>query len=139
MSGLPRAIIKKYGVSKKAWAVFRGRKGKRKRSSSPKRRTKRRVYSMARYRKRRGRSRGGRKFLGLGTKGLVSLGILGAGAGALFGETIGNMIPVVNQQSSLIKGAAGAFIIGGPAGAALNIAKQFFTGGSFGGSTGGAW
>ena len=28
MAGLPRALIKKYGVSKKAWAVFRGRRGK---------------------------------------------------------------------------------------------------------------
>lgn len=26
MTGLPRSIIKKYGVSKKAWAVFRGQK-----------------------------------------------------------------------------------------------------------------
>ena len=26
MAGLPRSIIKKYGVSKKAWSVFRGMK-----------------------------------------------------------------------------------------------------------------
>jgi len=28
--GLPAAIIKKYGVTKKAWSVFRGRKGSKK-------------------------------------------------------------------------------------------------------------
>lgn len=44
--GLPRSIIKKYGISKKAWDVYRGRKGKKRtsksrRSSNPKRSVKR--------------------------------------------------------------------------------------------------
>jgi hypothetical protein len=36
MTGLPRSIIKKYGVSKKAWAVFRGRKVRSKTRSTTK-------------------------------------------------------------------------------------------------------
>jgi len=50
--GLPKSIIKKYGISKKAWRVFRGRKKRpRSRVSNPK--TKRRKRKMGR-RKRRG-------------------------------------------------------------------------------------
>lgn len=54
MAGLPRAIIKKYGVSKKAWAVFRaGRK-----SQSRTARAVGGVYMAARRKKRSGRVRG---------------------------------------------------------------------------------
>jgi hypothetical protein len=52
--GLPKSIIKKYGITKKAWSVFRGRKGKtrsRKTRASNPRKVKRR---MARKKKRRG-------------------------------------------------------------------------------------
>jgi len=52
--GLPKSIIKKYGISKKAWAVFRGKK--RSRGSNPKTRTKtqkRRGFSLAKKRRRR--------------------------------------------------------------------------------------
>jgi len=57
MPGLPKSIIKKYGVTKKAWQVYRGklRRGKRKprsRVSNPK--TKRRKRNLARRKKRRG-------------------------------------------------------------------------------------
>jgi hypothetical protein len=45
MTGLPKNIIKKYGVSKKAWAVFRGTKRKS-RSKTKK------VYSMAKRRRK---------------------------------------------------------------------------------------
>ena len=52
--GLPKSIIKKYGISKKAWRVFRGRKrGRakpRSRVSNPKRRTRK----LGRRKKRRG-------------------------------------------------------------------------------------
>lgn len=53
--GLPKAIIKKYGISKKAWNVYRGRK---KSSSRVKKVTKRRRRSLG----RRKRKRGSRKF-----------------------------------------------------------------------------
>jgi len=57
MPGLPKSIIKKYGVTKKAWQVYRGklRRGKRKprsRVSNPK--TKRRTRKLGRKKKRRG-------------------------------------------------------------------------------------
>lgn len=54
--GLPKSIIKKYGISKKAWAVFRGRK--RKRSSNPRPKKARKVRKLA----RRKRSRRKRSF-----------------------------------------------------------------------------
>ena len=53
--GLPKSIIKKYGISKKAWAVFRGQKSK---SSTPRTsKTSRKVKKMARRRYSRKRSR----------------------------------------------------------------------------------
>ena len=48
MAKLPKSIIKKYGISKKAWAVFRGTK-KIKTSST-------RGKSMARHKKSYGKS-----------------------------------------------------------------------------------
>jgi hypothetical protein len=51
--GLPKSIIKKYGISKKAWRVFRGRnKRPRSRVSNPKK--KRRTRRLVRRKKRRG-------------------------------------------------------------------------------------
>jgi len=43
--GLPKSIIKKYGVTKKAWRIFKGkrRKSKRTRTSNPKKRRVRRI------------------------------------------------------------------------------------------------
>ncbi|MFH1327927.1 MAG: hypothetical protein ABIH76_03640 [Candidatus Bathyarchaeota archaeon] len=57
--GLPKSIIKKYGISKKAWAVFRGQKSK---SSTPRTsKTSRKVKKVARrrYSRKRSRRRGG--------------------------------------------------------------------------------
>lgn len=53
--GLPKSIIKKYGITKKAWRIFRGKKTSRTRKASPARR--KGVKTMARRRKRR---RGGK-------------------------------------------------------------------------------
>lgn len=83
MTGLPRSIIKKYGVSKEAWRVFRRRKGTSKSRASPKR--VRRKENMARKRRsyrprirRAVRRRGGvRGILG----GIMPGGILPAIAG----------------------------------------------------------
>lgn len=57
--GLPKAIIKKYGISKKAWSVYRGGKKSSSRSSkltkrSKKNNPKRRKTTMARRKRRRG-------------------------------------------------------------------------------------
>lgn len=75
--------------------------------------------------------------MGLGTKGLVSLGLLGAGIGILFGEQIGAMIPV--NADPKIKGALGGFIVGGPLGAVGNVAKQMFVGGGATSGVQGEW
>ena len=54
--GLPKSIIKKYGISKKAWRVFRGRKGKTRsrktRASNPKKRRKTKLGRRKRGRRR---------------------------------------------------------------------------------------
>lgn len=62
--GLPKSIIKKYGISKKAWAVYRGSKAKRKvykrrHKSNPRGRVKvaRRRRYYRRPRRRRSQSR----------------------------------------------------------------------------------
>lgn len=81
--------------------------------------------TMVRHKRRGGfgRSSGGKLF-GLSTKGLVGLGLLGAAAGALFGDQIGSMIPI--NADPKLKGYAGAFALGGPAGVALKFAKDQF-------------
>jgi hypothetical protein len=85
--GLPKSIIKKYGISKKAWSVFRGRRTKsrpRSRVSNPKRRVKR----TARKKKRRG---GGRNiqatiFKWLRVGALVGPGVVAATKGGTWEE-----------------------------------------------------
>jgi len=90
---LPKELIKKYGISKKAWAVFRGRNAgtkvkKIRRSKSKRTRSATRtrtVKPMARRRSYRKRgSRGGRRKMGIpsiatiivGASALKELGIL---------------------------------------------------------------
>lgn len=80
MTGLPKAIIKKYGVTKKAWSVFRSTSHSRSNKTAS-RRTKHRGYSMAKRRsfsRRSSRSSGG-KF-----KPLMDAAISGAIVGAAF-------------------------------------------------------
>jgi hypothetical protein len=62
-SGLPKSIIKKYGVSKKAWAVYRQQKGTTSRTT--KKRKKRR-YNMPKRKSYRRRARSG-----LGDMGMI--------------------------------------------------------------------
>jgi len=70
--GLPKSIIKKYGISKKAWAVFRGQKSK---GSTPRPKKARKVKKVARrrYSRKRSRRSGGM------TVPLAVVGGLGAG------------------------------------------------------------
>lgn len=104
MAGLPRSIIKKYGVSKKAWAVFRGGHVTTKRTGA----------TMARRRKggfRRGRARGGNILMKgfFGSK--VPFGLLGlVGAGYLYSKFVSPSVPkVIPMQSALTESA----VIGG--------------------------
>jgi len=52
--GLPKSIIKKYGISKKAWSVYRGRKRKTSRTRKTKVTRRKGVRRMARRKRRRG-------------------------------------------------------------------------------------
>ena len=116
MAGLPRYLIKKYGVSKKAWAVFRGGK----------RTTKKRVGGkMARRRKGGfGGSSGGMGGL-FSTKNLV-----GTLAGAYLAPKVG-----LNPQ---LGAAAGSFIYGkkGVVGAAVGYFAAPYIMGLLGGMSG---
>jgi len=61
--GLPKSIIKKYGISKKAWSVYRGKKGRKPRSKSRRvtRRRKKRNNPVRRVRRTVRRRRRNRK------------------------------------------------------------------------------
>lgn len=52
VKGLPKSIIKKYGISKKAWQVYRGRKSSRSSNPRPTKRA-RKVKKLARRKYRR--------------------------------------------------------------------------------------
>lgn len=78
--GLPKSIIKKYGISKKAWAVFRGKKHtKRGNKTMAKRKTTRRSYPRAR--RTYSRAKGFMGKLGIG-KGMTVKSLI-AGSAAL--------------------------------------------------------
>lgn len=85
MARLPKSIIKKYGITKKAWQVFRGRAGRVRRRIRRPRRTRRRRTNPGRKRGgrrmvrryRRKRRRGGKSILRTGFK-LIRLGALAA-------------------------------------------------------------
>jgi hypothetical protein len=90
MTGLPRNIIKKYGVTKKAWAVFRGG-----------RRSSHKTRSVMRVAKRRGHRRSARGTLG----GLGSMkNIVGTVGGAMLAKYAG-----INPRFG---GALGAYLYG---------------------------
>lgn len=78
MAGLPKTIIKKYGVSKKAWAVYKSKKNKKSSSSRlPRKKIKRRVKTMPKKKRRTSRNKRSISILG------INLGK--AGAAALYG------------------------------------------------------
>jgi len=89
MVGLPKSIIKKYGISKKAWSVFRGRKGRKKSKSRTRRskttRRKKRNNPVRRVRRsvRRRRKRGGGKSITRSLMKWVRVGALAAPAAAI--------------------------------------------------------
>ena len=79
--GLPRSIVKKYGISKKAWQVYKSQKRRGRTSRKTRKlsggRTRRRRRSVAR--RRRTRRRSFLSFGRIGLKGAVIGGLLIAG------------------------------------------------------------
>ena len=69
--GLPKSIIKKYGISKKAWSVYRGRKTKKRSVVRVAKRRKYKARPRKSYFKRRRKSKG----LGGGITGIVIGGV----------------------------------------------------------------
>ena len=124
MARLPKSIIKQYGISKKAWAVFRSRKSTKKTISPQASRPKKRSgYSMAR---RKSTSRRTRRV----SRALKPTNmIIGAAAYAMLEPTVNNLASRVGMGMSddVIKGVGGYFlakkrgIVGGIGSAALTI------------------
>lgn len=74
---------------------------------------------------------GGKKIMGLGTKGLIGgLGILGVVGAVFFSDQIAAAIPI----NIPMKDKAVAFAIGGPAGLVGKFGKDMLTGSGSGGT-----
>lgn len=112
MVKLTKALIKKYGVSKKAWAVARSQQSSRSRVSSSNRiKTRTKVNPMAR-RKSYARRSGLGSFSSAPIKvsGMVADALKGAGASV----AVSKFLPGVNIP---YKGAIAGYLVGGLAGA----------------------
>lgn len=77
MAKLPKALIRKYGISKKAWSVFKGSKSKKKRSGN-----------MARRRMSKGRRGKSKGFGG------ISSALMGAGGVVLYESLVSPRLPL---------------------------------------------
>jgi len=129
MVKLPKSIIAKYGITKKAWQVFRGKKGKSKPKkhtahARPKRRKahkKTRVPTgehqergekqMAKKRRKGFRSRarrvGRRIRQGVSTRpGQLMMMAVEAAAGGVVTSMVANKAPIIKDQSKMIKAVA---------------------------------
>lgn len=110
MAKLPKSLIKKYGISKKAWAVFRAGKGKSKsrvRTSSRKtRKTQSRGLYMAKKR-RTSRSKSG--FMGK-----VGKILLGVGVAAAYEVFLSPMIPLNRNIKNIVEMILGVVVAAMP-------------------------
>lgn len=126
MAKLPKRLIKKYGISKKAWSVFRSEQNSRKRksksrSTTPKTRTKFKTVrrQMAKKRTRR------RKGMSMRTKAL-----LGAMGYAVLGEPLLDMVATklgVSISDDIVKGLAGWFIANNTSGVVSSVGNAAMT------------
>jgi len=112
--GLPKSYIKKYGITKKAWAEYRKAHKKRKtRTSKSKSKRKSGGKRMAKKKRRTG----GKKFFGnIGLKGLIVGGALLAGAKYL----VARFLPQAGAYSSPIA-AIGAGAVGSVVGSGKSL------------------
>lgn len=127
MTGLPRSIIKKYGVTKKAWAVYRGSHDSH-RNVRVKTRT-RSVTSMGKKKK----SSGGRGFSL--TRPVVYGGALVTSA--LAGMGVASLAERFGLNGWTKHLAAG--VLAGPAGGLASLGRDMFLGGQSGGTSGGVF
>ena len=108
MTGLPRAIIKKYGVSKKAWAVFRSGTmsyGGASEGIRWKKKTRKTGGYVAKKKGKYVKHRRG--FFGMGAIKPIALGAVGGTAGGL----VASYVPMVNtwpHNRAIVGAATGA-------------------------------
>lgn len=102
MAKLPKSLIKKYGISKKAWAVFRG--SKRTTSSKKKNSGSKRYYTMARHKKHYRKS--GKGFF----SGSAVKVVVGAGLAAVYEVFVSPMIPLSDMIKNILELAVGLFL-----------------------------
>lgn len=105
MAKLPKALIKKYGISKKAWAVFRGQRTTRKTKTKS---NVKRFYTMARRKKTRSyraKSRSSSGFMGKAMQIIV-----GAGVAVAYDVFISPMIPLGKTIKNIVEMLIGVFL-----------------------------
>jgi len=104
LAKLPRSIIKKYGISKKAWAVFRGSRTTKKKTRS---KTKTRFYSMARRRKYKTHRKGAKSGFNMG--GIMKI-LGGAAIAAVYEVFISPMIPLSATIKNVVEFVLGLLL-----------------------------
>ena len=102
MAKLPRSLIKKYGISKRAWQVFRGQK-----SSSSRKKASSRGYKMAQ--KKGYGKKSGKNFFSKALNILV-----GAGVAALYEVFISPRIPLARNIKNIIELVLGVILMAMP-------------------------
>jgi hypothetical protein len=102
MARLPKSLIKKYGISKKAWAVFRGHK-----AHTTTRKTRVRSY-MARHKRHRKGSFGGSKGFGFGSALKI---FAGAGVAVIYEVFVSPMIPLSATIKNIVEMVLGLFLM----------------------------
>jgi hypothetical protein len=134
MTGLPKAYIRKYGVTKKAWSAFRSHALAKKSRVEH-----RRVIGMAR-RRRYARRLGGRaiRYRGVGGRKAGWMGMLASlGLGVVAGQGTAQVLSRVGfGQFAPIAGLVASYAVGGMPGLAGNflVTGGLNLGGLFGGA-----
>ena len=110
LAGLPKNIIKRYGISKKAWAVYRSQHtAARPASTGGKKVAKRRRASSRRSSAKRGAKRGGIRLLGnMGLKGMLMGGAMLFASRSLLGGIGGEY----NAPLTMIAAGVGSKAVG---------------------------
>ena len=103
MVRLPKSIIKKYGISKRAWAVFRGKKSSKRSTTTKKTR---RVYHMARHKRSRKGSKSSKGF-GFGSALKV---LSGAAVAVVYEVFVSPLIPLSGMIKNIVELVLGLFL-----------------------------